>query len=103
MVKVSVFYPNQKGCRFDMAYYCAKHIPMVRQLLGPALNNVAVEEGVAGMTPDSPATYVALGHLYFESVATFQEAFAPHTAQIFGDIPNYTDTRPTIQISTVKI
>jgi len=64
MVKVSVFYPNQKGTRFDMSYYCTKHIPLVRQLLGPALKNVAVEEGIAGMTPDSPAAFIALGHLY---------------------------------------
>jgi hypothetical protein len=52
MVKVSVFYPNPKGTRFDMSYYCTKHIPLVRQLLGPALKNVAVEEGIAGMTPE---------------------------------------------------
>ena len=103
MVKVSVFYPNEMGTRFDMDYYCAKHIPMVRQLLGAALKNVAVEEGIAGMTPGSSATYIALGHLYFESVAAFQEAFTPHAAQIVGDIPNYTDSEPTIQISIVKI
>jgi uncharacterized protein (TIGR02118 family) len=103
MIKVSVMYPNQQGAHFDMAYYCTKHIPMVRQLLGPALTNVAVEEGIAGMTPGSPAPYVALGHLYFESVAAFQEAFTPHAAQIVADVPNYTDSQPTIQISTVKI
>ncbi len=30
MIKVSVFYPNQEGSKFDMAYYCASHMPMVR-------------------------------------------------------------------------
>ena len=62
-----------------------------------------MEEGIAGMTPDSPAPYVALGHLYFDSVEAFQEAFSPHSARIFADVPNYTDVRPTIQISTVRI
>jgi uncharacterized protein (TIGR02118 family) len=103
MIKVSVMYPNQQGTRFDMSYYCTNHIPMVRQLLGSALKNVAVEEGITGMTPGSPAPYVALGHLYFESVAAFQAAFMPHAAQIVGDVPNYTDSQPTIQISSVKI
>jgi|GEM_PF-5894245 hypothetical protein len=42
MIKVSVMYPNQQGARSDMSYHCTKHIPMVRQLLGPALMNVAV-------------------------------------------------------------
>jgi hypothetical protein len=27
----------------------------------------------------------------------------PHTEVIVGDIPNYTDTQPTIQISEVKL
>jgi uncharacterized protein (TIGR02118 family) len=103
MIKVSVMYPNQQGTRFDMSYYCTNHIPMVRQLLGSALKNVAVEEGITGMTPGSPAPYVALGHLYFESVAAFQAAFMPHAAQIMGDVPNYTDSQPTIQISAVKV
>ena len=102
MIKVSVMYPNQQGTHFDMSYYCAKHMPMVRRLLAPALKDMAIDEGIAGMTPGSPATYIALGHLYFESVAAFQEAFAPHAAQILGDIPNYTDIQPTIQISNVK-
>lgn len=103
MIKVSVMYPNQPGTHFNMSYYCTKHIPMLRELLGPALLNVAVEEGIAGMTPGSPAPYLALGHLSFESVGAFQETFMPHAAQIVGDVPNYTDSEPTIQISTVKI
>jgi uncharacterized protein (TIGR02118 family) len=82
MIKMSVMYPNQPGTHFDMSYYCTKHIPMVRELLGAALLNVEVEEGIAGMTAGSPATYLALGHLSFESVGTFQEAFTPHAAQI---------------------
>jgi uncharacterized protein (TIGR02118 family) len=70
MVKVSVFYPNRPGSHFDMSYYCSKHIPMVQRLLGSTLKSVAVEEGIAGAVPGSPPTYLALGHLYFESIAT---------------------------------
>lgn len=103
MIKVTVMYPNQPGVRFDMTYYCSKHVPMVRQLLGTALLSVAVEEGIAGMTPDAPATYVALGHMGFESVDAFTTALAPHAAQIFADIPKYTNSQPIIQVSQVKI
>jgi uncharacterized protein (TIGR02118 family) len=99
MIKVSIMYPNQQGIRFDMAYYCARHIPMVRQLLRSALIEVAVEEGIAGMTPGSPAAFV----LSFESMGAFQEAFTPHAPQIVGDIPNYTNSQPHDSISTVKI
>jgi len=37
MVKLSVMYPNQEGTNLDMTYYCNRHIPMVRQLLGSTL------------------------------------------------------------------
>ena len=103
MVKVSVFYPNKPGNHFDMSYYCSKHMPMVQRLLGPALQNVAVEEGIAGASAGSPAPYLALGHLYFESVDAFQQAWAPHASQIVADVPNYTNSEPAIQISVVRI
>ena len=103
MIKVSVLYPNTTGCKFDMSYYVEKHMPMVRNKLGPACKGVAVEQGIAGGAPGSPATYVAMGHLYFDSTDAFQAAFAPHAQAILADIPNYTNTQPTIQISEIKL
>jgi hypothetical protein len=46
MIKVSVLYPNSEGCKFDMAYYLATHMPMVRDKLGAACTNTAVEQGL---------------------------------------------------------
>jgi uncharacterized protein (TIGR02118 family) len=103
MIKVSVFYPNNDDSKFDIDYYCNSHIPMVRQKLGSACKGVAVEQGTAGATPGSRPSFIAMGHLYFETVEAFQTAFGPHADAIMGDIPNYTDIRPTIQISEVKI
>jgi uncharacterized protein (TIGR02118 family) len=76
---------------------------MVQEKLGKACEGVAVEQGVSGATPGSRPAFVAMGHLYFDSVAEFQSAFGPHADAIMADIPNYTDIQPTIQISEVKI
>ena len=103
MIKVSVFYPDREGSKFDMDYYCNSHIPMVREKLGPACKNVAVEHGIAGATPGSRPGFIAMGHLYFDSVEAFQKAFGPHADAIMGDIRNYTDIQPTIQFSEVKV
>ena len=102
MIKVSVMYPNTEGSRFDMNYYLNTHIPLVQRLVGPALKGVAVDQGIEGGEPGSPATYAAMGHLFFESVKAFQAAFGPHAQAIVADIPNYTNTEPTLQISEVK-
>ncbi len=103
MTKVSVMYPNTAGSTFDMAYYLDTHIPMVRRLLGAALKGVAVEQGIGGEEAGSPAPYLAMGHLLFDSPEAFQSAFGPHAQAIVADIPNYTNSEPTLQISEVKL
>ena len=103
MIKVSVLYPNSEGSTFDMDYYLDKHMPMVRDKLGAALRGQNVEQGLGGPTPGSPATYSAMGHLLFDSVDDFASAFAPHVEAIMGDIPNYTNVSPVIQVSGVKL
>ena len=103
MIKVSVLYPNNEGSQFDIDYYCNSHIPLVQEKLGAACKGVAVEQGLGGAEPGSRATYIAMGHLSFDSVEAFQTAFGPHAEAILEDIPNYTDTQPAIQISEVKI
>lgn len=103
MIKVSVMYPNGFGHTFDIDYYTGKHMPMVSRKLGAALKNMAVEQGLAGGEPGAPPAYLAFGHLYFDTVQAFQEAFGPHAKEILADIPNYTNTQPVLQISEVKL
>jgi len=101
MIKVSVFYPNKPGAKFDFDYYTAKHLPLVRDKLGAACKGIAADRGLAGGAPGAPAPYVAIAHLYFESVDAFNAAFGPVSGEILGDIPNYTDLSPDLQISDV--
>jgi uncharacterized protein (TIGR02118 family) len=103
MIKVSVMYPDGAGKHFDHAYYRDKHMPMVKAKLGAALKFYTVDKGLAGGAPGAPATYVAAGHLHCDSVEAFQAGFGPHTKEIMGDIPNYTDITPIIQISEVVV
>lgn len=103
MIKVSILYPNQPGSRFNLDYYLNQHMPMTIAKLGEALRGVSVEHGLNGGLPEAPPLYVAMCHLLFDSVDAFQAAFAPHAEALQGDIPNYTDADPVIQISEVKL
>jgi len=102
MIKVSVMYPNSSVANFDIEYYCSTHIPMVERLLGDTLKCVNVDFGLAGGAPGEMAPFIAMGHLVFESVDSFQSAFGPQAEKIMADIPNYTNTQPQIQISEIK-
>lgn len=103
MIKVSVFYANREVGKFDIGYYCNKHIPLVKKLLGAALKGAAVDQGITGLPPGTPAPYAAIGHLLFDSAESFQKAFDAHAAPIMADIPNYTNLQPIIQLSEAKL
>lgn len=99
MIRVSVMYPQ--GGKFDEAYYVNSHLKMVAEKVGSALLKAEMDKGLGGATPGSPAPFAAIGHLYFNSVPEFLQAFAPHAGAIMGDTPNYTDAQPQIQISEI--
>ena len=103
MIKVSVMYPNSTDATFDIEYYCNTHIPMAQELLGSSVKNSNVDYGLAGGMPGEKAPFIAIGHLTFDSIESFQSAFTPHAEKIMDDIPNYTNTQPQIQISEIKL
>lgn len=103
MIRVSFLYPSASGGKFDIAYYCDVHMKYVEERLGGAMLGWSVDEGLSGAAPGSVPTYLAAAHLRFESVEAFGAAFAPHMEFLLGDVPNYTDIEPVVQISTVRV
>ena len=105
MIKVSILYPNMKDATFDMDYYLKIHMPVSIERLSaaPGFKGVSVERGLVGGTPGSEPAYLALCHYLVDSLEEFLAAFTPHAGVLQGDMPNYTDLKPLIQVSTVEI
>jgi uncharacterized protein (TIGR02118 family) len=105
MVRISILYPKTASSRFDFDYYVGKHMPRSIDLLSahPGFRGVSVEKGVGGAAPGADPTYSAMCHFLFDSAESFMAAFMPHAPELQGDIPNYTDVAPVIQINEVLI
>ena len=101
MFKITILYPGGDGKTFDIDYYAEKHMPMVASELGEAIEFYEIDRGISGRTPDDETPYLAIGYLYVEKLAAYQEAFQAKAAKITGDIPNYTNIQPIVQISEV--
>jgi uncharacterized protein (TIGR02118 family) len=102
MVRISVLYPGGPGKKFDLDYYAKKHMTLVRDRIGSmGLVRIEVDKGVAGGAPGAPAPFVAVGHLYFNSVDAFQKAMQAHGKELVDDLPNFTDIQPQFQISEI--
>jgi uncharacterized protein (TIGR02118 family) len=100
MIQVSIFYPQQDEGAFDENYYMETHIPLVRDRLTPrGLLGVDVYRGVSAPNPSQPPQYGYMCYLYFNTVDEVHQAFMAEGHDLMGDIPNYTNVKPAIQIS----
>lgn len=103
MIKISILYPHKPGSHFDVDYYLNIHMPLVIELLGPALKSATAEIGVSGGVPDQAPPYAAIACFTAESTQIFTEALAPHSEKLLADIPNYTDIEPVVQKSEIRL
>ena len=100
MIKVTVLYPNEEGKKFDHGYFSTTHLALVQKLLAPmGLVKGEIEKGLSGADPNTPAPFVGIAHLSFNTTEEVHEAFKAHGGAIMGDIANYTDIKPQFQIS----
>ena len=99
MILVSVLYPGDEGSRFDIDYYTRTHIPLVKQRWGSmGLTEVRLLRGLSGADGARPP-YAVIALLTFDSPERFRSAADAHGAEIFADIPRFTDVTPVLQVS----
>lgn len=105
MFNISSIYPKTDGFRFDFEYYLNRHMPLsIKRLSGArGFRGVSVERGVEVAEPKIESNYVAMCHYYFDTLEDFLAAFMPHAEELQGDIANYTNITPVIQINQVEI
>lgn len=101
MVVVSVIYPATPNARFDMQYYREKHVPMVgERWTSMGLREVKILRGV-GAPGGGDATYAVIALLTFESAEALQQAMEKHGKEVVGDVANFTDITPLIQVNEI--
>ena len=97
MIRVNVMYPKQDGGSFDYDYYLNTHMPLVGERWRDVVRSVEVYRGLSGAGgADEP--YVTVASLKFDSVEALQQAMEAHGPEIMGDVPNFTNIDPVIQI-----
>ena len=105
MTRISILYPTQAGSKFDFDYYLLVHIPLsIKRLKDhPGYRGISVERGVGSTLTDLSPPYTAMCHFTFTSMDDFMAAFLPHQEELQGDIKNYTEIKPIVQVSDVLL
>ena len=100
MTTISVIYPRSEGAAFDFDYYEATHLPLVAERWrGAGLLGVEALRGV-GAPDGGPPPFFAIALIRFGSPDQFRAAATgEHAAEIMGDIANFTDVAPLLQVN----
>ena len=97
MIRVNVMYPKQDGGSFDYDYYLNTHMPLVGERWSGVVRSMEVYRGLSG-AGGADAPYVTIASLKFDNVEAFEQALDAHAPEIMGDIPNFTNIDPVVQI-----
>ncbi len=98
-VSMQVLYPVTEETNFDHAYYKDTHLKLVDEYFGSHLERVLVTKGVAG-GPGIPAGFHAIATMVFPDQDAMNAAMK-EAAPVLADIPNFTNSTPTLLIGEV--
>ncbi len=100
MATISVVYPRSAGATFDYDYYQNKHLPLALSRWADA--GLVGGEALIGKSAvdGSEPPFFAIGIIHFQSSDALSAALAgEHASEVIGDIRNFTDVQPIIQIN----
>ena len=103
MIKLSVMYPYSPEARFDHAYYRDVHMPLLKERMGARCLYYSIDAGLSGVGAGTAPAFVAMCHVFCESVETLIAGVGPHAAELAADIANFTNVSPVQQISEVVL
>lgn len=91
-----ILYPKSDDTTFDMDYYATKHMPMLADALGDDCHGWGVQASHGDQ-------YHCIGWATVSNMEAFGAAMNVHGAAIMGDVPNYTNVRPTLVTGDVIV
>lgn len=97
---ITVLYPNGPDIHFDFDYYVSRHKTLIERLYGSCIARYEVRRGMTG-AEGAPPPYKAVISIWIADQAAFDAAGAQHGATLIADVPNFTNTMPTIQVDEV--
>jgi uncharacterized protein (TIGR02118 family) len=97
MLRCTIVYPKQEGATFDFDYYLKKRIPLAKEILG---GRFKVSKGLPSPDGKAPA-FLCIATIDVASPADFAARNQKRGAELQGDVRNYTNIVPTIQMEEI--
>ena len=101
MISYVTFYPYKKGSRFDMDYYCDKHLVTAKKYFGDSCKGILVQKG--NFEDGKEPRFACICHLFFNTAEEFFNGMEKASPELMPDVINYTDIEPVGEIVEVSM
>ena len=98
---MTILYPAGDGVKFDADYYRDHHLVTIMKLYGKTISRFELRKVVPAAAGAPPVPYSAAVNIWIADLAAFNAANAKHGPTLVADVPNFTNSQPTIQYDKI--
>ena len=98
---ITILYPAKDNDAFDFDFYLRRHVPLIKDILGPSLHRIEVRKGASGQDPTAAPTYTCVISIWIADWPAYEKAIAARASELIAEVPLFTKVMPLIQVDDV--
>ena len=99
---MTIVYPAGEGIKFDADYYRDHHLKTIMRLYGKTISRFELRKVAPAAAGAPPIPYSAAVNIWIADLDAFNAANAKHGPTLVADVPNFTNSQPTIQYDKLQ-
>jgi uncharacterized protein (TIGR02118 family) len=98
---MTILYPAAEGVKFDADYYRDHHLKTIMSLYGKSISRFELRKVAPAAPGAPPVPYSAAVNIWISNLESFAAMNAKHGPTLVADLPNFTNSQPTIQYDKI--
>jgi uncharacterized protein (TIGR02118 family) len=98
---MTILYPAGDGLTFNADYYRDHHLVTIMNLYGKSISRFELRKVVPAAAGAPPVPYAAAVNIWIANLEAFNAGNVKHGPTLVKDLPNFTNSQPTIQYDKI--
>jgi uncharacterized protein (TIGR02118 family) len=99
---MTILYPAGNGVTFNADYYRDHHLATIMNLYGKSISRFELRSVIPAAAGAQAIPYSAAVNIWIANLEAFNANNARHGPTLVADVPNFTNSQPTIQYDKIR-